>query len=182
MLTTVAKTKSHGLIGEQILSIVSKLCRMRSSLRQCLTQCWVFWHMEQWCLSFIRNKLNNWGQTSPTLVQEWSVPPGAAWSLSGFLCCFGFVCFLKWLYYEYRNESSLYFIFSWVCIKCIYPSRLPRWWSTEPENAALAARHTIGDKSGMREKAARKSRLEGSNTFTTVSDILYVFKKNQLLK
>lgn len=32
----------------------------------------------------------------------------------------------------------------------------------EVVNAALAARHTIGDKSGISEKAERKNRLKGS--------------------
>lgn len=40
----------------------------------------------------------------------------------------------------------------------------------------------LGINPGISEKAARKNRLEGSNAFTTVSGILYVFLKNQLLQ
>lgn len=57
---------------------------------------------------------------SPALVQEWSVPPGAAWSLVGFYVVL--VCFFKWFCYEYRNENSLLL----PLVMSLYKMHLPK--------------------------------------------------------
>lgn len=79
-----------------------------------------------------------------------------------------FVCFpsgftiiieIRALYASSCNE------FVW----CIYPSGLPRCWSTELVPAALAAGHATGDKPGTSEKTARENSMKGPNAITGVT-------------